>query len=250
MLHYEITGNAGEDLVLLHGFMENNSIWSEMEPTLLKKFRLIKMDLPGHGQSSVLGEKHSMELMADEVYKTLSQLGVEKFHLLGHSMGGYVSLAYAEKFENQLQSLTLFFSTPLADSEEKKETRKKSIKVIEENFNSFVNASIPNLFDGDQLSQLKTKVELAKEIAKSTPIDGVTSAIRGMMERPNRIKVIETFPRKILVIAGEKDNAVNTSDLLKNLPNQENLKVHVLPCGHNGHWELPEVCAHIIVQEL
>lgn len=250
MLHYEIIGNASENLVLLHGFMENNSIWSEMEPTLLQRFRLIKLDLPGHGQSKVLGEKHTMELIADEVHKTLSHLEVEKFHLLGHSMGGYASLAYAEKYENQLQSLTLFFSTPLADSDEKKETRKRSIRVIEENFNSFVNASIPNLFDSKKLTQLKTKIELAKEIAKSTPIEGVTAAVRGMMERPNRTQILERFSRKILVIAGEDDNAVNTPDLLKNLPNKENLKVHVLPCGHNGHWELPEICADIIVKEL
>ncbi|MBP7172897.1 MAG: alpha/beta fold hydrolase [Cloacibacterium sp.] len=250
MLHYEISGNAPQDLVLLHGFMENNTIWSDMESQLSEKFRLIKIDLPGHGKSETLSSIHTMELMAEEVKKVTDSLGITQINLLGHSMGGYVSLAFAKKYRTDMKSLSLFFSTPLPDSESKKEIRRKSITLIEENFSSFVNASIPNLFDSDKKEDLKDKIKRAKEIAVSTPVKGVTAAVRGMMDRPNRTDILEKFEGKTLIILGEKDNAVSTQDVLKIIPEKENIKVHVLNCGHNGHWEKPNECAEIITKEL
>ena len=126
MLNFEISGNGKENLVLLHGFMENLSIWSEMEKSISEHFTLIKIDLPGHGKSEVLKEIHTMEFMAEEVKKVTDHLEIDHFHLLGHSMGGYTSLAFAEKFPKKLKSLTLFFSTYFADDAEKKEQRQKS----------------------------------------------------------------------------------------------------------------------------
>ena len=114
MLNYEISGAGKEKLVLLHGFMENLMIWEEMETHLSEDFTLIKIDLPGHGLSKIYREIHTMELMAEEVKKLTDHLKLENFHLLGHSMGGYVSLAFAEKFPETLKSLTLFFSTYFA----------------------------------------------------------------------------------------------------------------------------------------
>ena len=138
----------------------------------------------------------------------------------------------------------------MADSSEKKEIRRRSIKLIEENFSSFVNASIPNLFDENRKEELEDKIKQAKEIAISTPVRGVTAAVKGMMERPDRTPVLEKFGKKILIIAGEKDNAVSTEDLLKTIPKGEKIKIHVLNCGHNGHWEKPKECAEIITKEL
>ena len=109
MLNYEISGTGKENLVLLHGFMENLMIWTDMEPYLAKDFTLIKIDLPGHGLSKIYREIHTMELMAEEVKKLTDHLKLENFHLLGHSMGGYVSLAFADTFSASLKSFTLLF---------------------------------------------------------------------------------------------------------------------------------------------
>ena len=103
MLHYNISGRGKEVLVLLHGFMENSSIWADMEGFLSKDFRLIKVDLPGHGLSEVKTSPQTMEMMADEVKATLDSLNLRAVHLLGHSMGGYVSLAFAEKYPEMLR---------------------------------------------------------------------------------------------------------------------------------------------------
>lgn len=250
MLNYEISGNGKENLVLLHGFMENLLIWEEMEEKLSKDFTLIQIDLPGHGLSKIYSDVHSMELNAEEVKKVTDKLKLGKFHLLGHSMGGYTSLAFAEKFPDDLKSLTLFFSTYFADDEEKKEQRRKSFRIIKEAFRTYVNAGIPNLFNENEKDILEGKIDLAKEIALSTKPDGVLAAVKGMMERTDKKSVMEKFEGKILVIAGKYDNAVKTDVMLKNLPEKTNIKSYLLDCGHNGHWEKPAICAEIINTEL
>ena len=250
MLHYEISGNGKKPLVLLHGFMENTTIWNEMEAHLSKDFTLIKIDLPGHGKSKVYQEIHTVELMAEKVKEVIDALKLEKINLLGHSLGGYVSLAFAEKFPEILESMTLFFSTTVADDEEKKQIRKRSIAVIDENFETFVKTSIPNLFSNNEKDILEGKIELAKNIAKSTNKEGVKAAQLGMAERLDRTEILENLDAKILIIAGKYDNAVKTENLLKIIPEKTNIKTYVLDCGHNGHWEKPTICAEIINTEL
>lgn len=250
MLNFEISGKGKENLVLLHGFMENLSIWEDLEKSISQDFTLIKIDLPGHGKSEILGEIHTMELMAEEVKKVTDHLKMERFHLLGHSMGGYTSLAFAEKFADNLKSLTLFFSTYFADDEEKKMQRQKSLRIIKESFKNYVNAGIPNLFNANEKDILEGKINLAKEIALSTKNDGVLAAVKGMIERTDKSDVLKNFEGKILIIAGKHDNAVNTKKTLENLPDKTNIKSYLLDCGHNGHWEKPEICVSVINTEL
>jgi pimeloyl-ACP methyl ester carboxylesterase len=245
-----MSGNGKEILVLLHGFMENLEIWEDLEHYLSKKFSLLKIDLPGHGKSEIAAEIQTMELMTEHVKKVIDLLNLKKIHILGHSMGGYVSLAFAEKYPEVLKSLTLFFSTYLADDDEKKEQRRASFKIIENAFPHYVNAAIPNLFNLNELNILENKIEFAKKIALSTGNLGALACVKGMIERPDRKAVIENFEKKILVISGNRDNAVKTENVIKNLPNKTNIKSYVLECGHNGHWEKPSICAEIINTEL
>lgn len=249
MLNYEIYGTGSQNLVLLHGFMENLLMWDDMTPLLSKRFRLIKIDLPGHGRSDLYAQTHTMELMAEKVKEVTDALGLNTFHLLGHSMGGYVSLAFAEKYAHSLASLTLFFSTALPDDEEKKQIRHRSLGIIDQAFSMFVNNSIPNLFNPNERDVLKDKIELAKTLALSTNPEGVKAAQRGMIERPNRVAILEQFNKKILIISGRHDGAVK-NEWLTELPQQSNLKIYSLDCGHNGHWEKPEICAAIVNTEL
>lgn len=250
MLNYEISGSGKEHLVLLHGFMENLTIWEEMATTLSDQFTLIKIDLPGHGLSKVYSEIHTMSLMATEVKKVTDSLNIEKFHLLGHSMGGYTTLAFAEKFPGVLKSITLFFSSYFADDDEKKEQRQKSLRIIKEAFPAYVNAGIPNLFNPNEKDFLEGKIEHAKKIALSTNNDGVLAAVKGMIERTDKTSVLKNFEGKILIISGKHDNAVKTDLVLNHLPDKTNIKSYLLDCGHNGHWEKPSICAEIINTEL
>lgn len=249
MLNYTISGTGKEDLVLLHGFMEDLTIWDEMEQKLSKNFRIIKIDLPGHGKSETLSNT-SMETMAEKVKEVLDHLETSELHILGHSMGGYVSLAFAEQFPKDLKSLTLFFSTVLADDEEKKETRRKSLKMIEENLEAYVDASIPGLFSEYERDLMEEKISLAKKIALATNKQGAKNAQLAMAERPDRTEILDKLDAKILIIAGKHDNAVKTDALMNSTPNKTNIKTYILDCGHNGYWEKPAICAEIINTEL
>lgn len=250
MLNYEIEGKGTENLVLLHGFMENLSIWDDMIPFLSENFRLIKIDLPGFGKSDVVAEVQTSEIMADEIKKVTDELALTEFHLLGHSMGGYISLAFAEKYPEFLKSFTLFFSTYFADDDVKKETRKKGLRIIKENLRAFVNAGVPNLFNPNEHDILESKIKLAKETAYQSPVEGVLASQKGMIERADRKTILENFEGKILVISGKHDSAVNTKKTIENLPDRTNIKSYILDCGHNGHWEKPAICAAIINTEL
>ena len=250
MLNFEKKGNGKETLVLLHGFMENLSIWHDIESYLSKDFTLLKIDLPGHGKSDILAEVHTMELMADEVKKVIDNQNLENFHLLGHSMGGYTSLAFAEKFPENLKSLTLFFSTYFADDEEKKEQRIKSYRIIKDAFPHYARAGIPNLFNQNERDVLEGKIETALETALSTNNLGALACVKGMVARTDKKHILENLEAKILVIAGKHDNAVKTDKTINNLPDRTNIKSYVVDCGHNGHWEKPSICAEIINTEL
>ncbi|WP_300671229.1 alpha/beta hydrolase [Soonwooa sp.] len=250
MLHYEISGKGRETLVLLHGFMENLEIWNDMIPHLSEDFQLVKVDLAGFGKSAPIADAQTMDLMAEEVKKLTDYLEVESFHLLGHSMGGYISLAFAEKYPQLLKSFTLFFSTYFEDDDEKKNVRLKSLRVIKDNYKAYANAGIPNLFGPDAKHNKKDKIELAKQIAYTANIDGVLACQKGMIERPDRKSVLENFNGKMLLLAGRFDNAVNSIKTISELPDRENISAYLLNCGHNGHWEKPSICAEIINTEL
>lgn len=250
MLNFERKGNGKETLVLLHGFMENFSIWSDMEPHLSDNFSLLKIDLPGHGQSEIIAEVQTMELMAEEVKKVLDHENITKIHLLGHSMGGYVSLAFAEKHPEYLKSLTLFFSTYFPDDTEKKEQRIKSYRIIKDAFAHYARAGVPNLFNPNEKDILEGKIETALEVALSTNNLGALASVKGMVERTDKKHIMENLEAKILVLAGKHDNAVKTETMIKHLPDRTNIKSYILDCGHNGHWEKPKICAEIINTEL
>ena len=125
---YSTFGNPESPAVmLLHGYLESMEIWEDMACELQNDFFVITPDIPGHGLSEVIGETHTMEEMAEVIRMILEELSIQKIHLAGHSMGGYITLAFKELFPGRLLSYTLFHSHCYADSEEKKLNRDKEI---------------------------------------------------------------------------------------------------------------------------
>ena len=143
---YYTEAGKGRAIVLLHGFMESLHIWDDYAKELSKRYRVICIDLPGHGKSDCFGYVHSMELMADAVNAVLEKLNLRKIFLAGHSMGGYTGLAFAEKYPDKIKGLCLFHSTANADSEERKENRNRALEIVKKNHKKFINQIIPLWF--------------------------------------------------------------------------------------------------------
>ncbi len=232
-INFDVSG-SGDAIVLLHGYLENLSIWDDYSNKLSKEFRVLRLDLPGHGKSQCDRESITMDFMAESVSALMNHLNIPRAVIVGHSMGGYAALAFAEKYPEKLAGLCLFHSTPNADSAEKKLSRKSDIDlVINGRSDVIINRNIPNLFAGDNLGKFNSEVERAKIIANSTSDKGILGALKGMAERPDRNAVFENLPCPTMMIFGRKDNLIL-------LPVAEALaerhkKARTVFLNHSGH---------------
>ncbi|MBN1416229.1 MAG: alpha/beta hydrolase [Bacteroidales bacterium] len=207
---HALSEGDGFSLVLLHGYLESMNIWDDFAARLKQHFRVIRMDLPGHGESGPVAPAHSMEIMAESVKTVLDALSVNKCLLVGHSMGGYVTLAVAEAMMEKLYGFCLFHSTPFADNDEKKANRDREIELVQKGKKELIiNSNIPKGFADDNLLKFQTHVAKAISIALKTPDDGIIAALRGMKSRCDRSSVIQNSPVPVLWILGEKDNYIN-----------------------------------------
>jgi len=234
-LSFSDTGK-GTAVVLLHGFLENSSMWKQLTPELSKRNRVIAIDLLGHGNSDCLGYVHPMELFAETVEAVLKHLRIRKCILIGHSLGGYVALAFAEKQPQKVKGLCLLNSTSNEDDESRKILRTRANKMIQNNFVAMVRMSFTNLFGEKSRTLYKKELEAALDEALQTPIQGYMAGQEGMKIRPNRNHVLSENNFKKLIIIGENDPVLNPQISL-----EEATKTHsealLFPDGHMSHIE-------------
>lgn len=223
-------------IVLLHGFLENSTMWKYLAPVLEKKYRVVCIDLLGHGQSDSLGYVHKMEDMADAVHQVLHDLKIRKAVFVGHSMGGYVSLAFAELYPEMMKGLVLMNSTSRADSEERILNRTRAIKAVKQNYVAAVRMSIANLFSEENRELLIDEIEWVKNEALQTPLQGIIAAQEGMKLRNDREVILHFAPYPILLILGKKDPVLNYEE---NKEQIENTAVQLVTFndGHMSHIE-------------
>ncbi|WP_220760905.1 alpha/beta fold hydrolase [Flavobacterium sp. UMI-01] len=195
----------GTAVVLLHGFLENQKMWDTLKPEFSKKNRVITIDLLGHGETECMGYVHTMEDQADIVHAVLTQLRIRKAVFVGHSMGGYVALAFAELYPDSVKGLVLLNSTSRADSEERKLNRDRAIKAVKQSYANFISLSIANLFSEDNRERLATQIETVKKEALKTPLQGIVAALEGMKIRLDREVLLHLTPYPKMLILGQKD---------------------------------------------
>ena len=231
----------GRVIVLLHGFLGSLEVWEEFSTKLSKRFRVISIDLPGHGETPCIGYIHTMELMAQCVKAVMDSLELRKYIVVGHSMGGYVALAFAELFSQNVSGLCLFHSTAMPDSEEKKKNRSREIEIVKTDHKQFVSELIPKLFAQSAISLLKAQVDKAQQIAINTPKEGIVAALRGMKERPSREMVLKNTKYPVLFIIGKQDVILAWENLLllTSLP-KRSFNIVLEHAGHMGFYEAPD----------
>lgn len=234
-LHFSDTG-SGSPVVLLHGFLANQSMWNTLVPHIAKTHRVICIDLLGHGQSGDISETHTMEDMADAVKTITNHLQLDCITLIGHSMGGYVSLAFAEAYPNMVKGLCLMNSTAAADSEQKKQNRDRAIEAVKQNHKRFIRLTIPNLFAKTSQTIFKTDVNMCIEQALKMAPQSIVAALNGMKQRKNRSEFFINASFNKMMIVGRNDPILNYHDLKKQTKKSD-INVVELEGGHMSHIE-------------
>ncbi len=241
-IYFEEHG-SGNPLVLLHGFPESVKIWYDYKEKLSDSFRLILIDLPGHGRSGMIDETHTMELMADSVKAVLDHLNVSSAVVIGHSMGGYVALALARKHARMLKGLGLFHSTSLADSDEAKQARDRAIEAVKQNHTKFLFGFIPELFAPETKDIFQSEIQNLIDEASNMKPAGILAAQKGMKERTSTLDVLINASFPVMFIAGQKDSRVPFENVWVQMALTETAYSLILRnVGHMGFIEAKIQC--------
>ncbi len=234
----------GFPLVFLHGYLESKEVWEDFSKKF-PGFQVIMPDLPGHGESSVYGDTHTMDFMAKSVKNILDVEGIEKCIIFGHSMGGYVAEAFARLFPENLEGLGLIHSSIYADNEEKKQNRLREIEIIKQGkLNIVVANMLPNLIAEQNKPVVEKTLNLLVERAKGFDPNGVIAVLNGMRLRPEH-KIDAALPT--LLVGSDSDNFISVEAYNKMA--QENPSIQfemILGCGHASFLEKPGECSEIV----
>lgn len=233
----------GYPIILLHGFGETSEIFEYQIEYLKKYYTIIVPEVPGTPHSQLPEETMTMELIADFVLEILKQEKIEKTILLGHSMGGYATLAFAEKYEKYLDAFGLIHSTAFADSDEKKENRKKSIRLIQnEGKDIFLKTMTSNLYSEKSRNLIPDLIEKHTHAALSIPAENLIAYYNAMIERPDRTHVLKSTNLSVLLVAGKEDNLIPFQDIITQATFPRMSKLSLFnEIGHTSMYENPQI---------
>ena len=236
-IHYSSQGN-GPVLILLHGFLESLEIWDNFASTLSRDFTVVRIDLPGHGKSDTVAAVHTMELMAESVKTVIDHLDINSCVVAGHSMGGYASLAFAEKYPDSIKGLVLFHSQASPDSAEARENRNRTINIVKKNRSGFIRQFIPELFDPRNVAQYTAHIDNLISIASEVNNESIIAALEGMKERKGWLDLLLHTDKPILFIIGKQDSRIPYQQVMEQACIPAHSEVLLLDIvGHMGFIE-------------
>ncbi len=229
-------------IVLLHGYCGSSSYWEKVLPYIMEIGEVIVPDLRGHGSSTApKAGVYEMTDMADDLAMLLETLGEKQAVVVGHSLGGYVTLAFAEKYASKLRALGLVHSTALPDAEAAKANRNRAAETIDtEGIGAFVEGLVPKLFAPAHAETMKAMIEEAKAIGRGTAPEAAIAAAMGMKARPDRSDVLRNAALPVLLVAGQADGVVPQERTLVEQAGPAARKALIENCGHMSMYEQPE----------
>lgn len=237
-------------VVLLHGYLESLMVWEDFIPHLYKQLRVVTLDLPGHGISVVNGECHTMEYLADVVADLMASLGVERYTVVGHSMGGYVALAVAEKYADRLDGVVLLSSTPNPDTDEKRENRRREIELVKSGKKDLLARVAPEAgFAVVNRPRMKDYIADLTEQVHLTEEEGIVALLNGMIERKDQNEMLQKSAIRQLFILGKQDGYIPMEVAEAMVVRHPQAEVAWLEeSGHMGFLEQPEACAEALLK--
>ena len=249
-LHIADSGVGEKCVVLLHGYLESMYVWDDFTSLLTPSVRVITVDIPGHGISEVKGEVHTMEMVADVLHEMLNSLGIEKLTMVGHSMGGYVSLAFCARYPEQLEGLVLLSSSPNPDTDLKKENRRREIALVRAGKKDALARVAPEAgFAEHNRRRLKSYIDDLVECVHITEDDGIVALLGGMIERVDQNEMLRKCDVLQLFIMGKHDAYIPVEAAEAIIANNPQAEVAWLEnSGHMGFIEEPEACAEALLK--
>jgi pimeloyl-ACP methyl ester carboxylesterase len=241
---------TGTPVVLLHGYLESSEVWHSFAQRLSEKFRVITVDLPGHGMSDSYGATHTMEFMSNVVKELLDSLSIKRVFLTGHSLGGYVALAFLELFRDSLTGYCLFHSQPFPDAPETIEKRMREIALsMEGKQEMFYPENVKRMFATRNLEIFSEAVRNSTEIASRLTAQGIIAVLNGMIARPSRLSLIEQGCVPFLWILGAMDNYIPCEVIQSRVKLPPDAKAVVLKnSGHMGFVEEEDKSVEVITE--
>lgn len=235
-------------IVLLHGYLEGLEVWEDMAKHLGKYAYTVFMDMPGHGVSGT-AEVNSMELVADVVADLCKQFNITTCLLVGHSMGGYATLAFAKKYPEMLSGLCLFHSTPNPDTEEKKANRDREVALLEAGKKEMlVRTSIPNMFAPDNIKRMSERIAEIEAMANISEDEGLIACLKGMKIREDMNEMLSKFEKPHLFILGKYDQYISweaAQAMIERFPKAKSLVLE--KSGHCGFFEEPAITTEQLI---
>lgn len=242
------TRKGEKTIMLLHGYLESLDVWEDFAGLLSKEYRIVTMDLPGHGISQVMGPIHTMSFLADTVVGVLDELEIDKAIIVGHSMGGYVALQTLRLHPERMEGLVLLSSTPNPDSPEKLADRDREIALVEKGHKDLLAPTAAKAgFAPDNLRRMADEVAFLEEQVLVAEPEGVVALLRGMKEREDSNELLRNSSLPQLFILGRKDGYIPVERAEAMVANHPQAKVVWLEnSGHLGYFEEPEATAAAI----
>ena len=238
-INYEVTG-SGPVVVLIHGFLESLEIWTEFTEILSEEFTVVSVDLPGHGRSGIMGETHTITMMADVVLSVCNYLSIDSFLICGHSMGGYVALDLASRYPLKVSGIVLFHSHAAPDDETARTNRDRTINIVKLNHSGFIHEFIPDLFAEANREILAPAIEIMRNRAAATSTKAVVAALEGMKMREGSIEFLTQTNIPIYFVMGKDDSRMPYNKIMAQAmlcKHSETLLLHDV--GHMGFLEAP-----------
>ncbi len=238
---------TGKPVILIHGFLENQKMWDGVVENLKEDHQVFTLDLFGHGKTDGLCDVHTMEQQATLVKDLMDRQKIIKATIIGHSMGGYISLAFAELFPEKVAGLGLLNSHPFADNFEKQEARERAIKTVKRNYKAYVTAAIPSFFAPENREKYKKEIQkLVAEALQMTP-ENIIAALKGMKLRKDRSELFckrQHYPK--LWIVGKKDPLIELDKIRGLAENCKGTDYIELGAGHMSYVENKEEMPQVI----
>jgi len=232
----------GTPILFIHGYPLSKTMWEPQVKGLSSSFRVITLDLRGHGESDAPLWLYTMELFADDLRALLDYLSIDQVVLTGFSMGGYITFAFYRKYRNRVKALVLADTRPQADSPEGKQGRFKSAQMAyKEGAGPIADAMVPKLLTPQSVQSRPDLVQIVRRAIAGTPVAGIVGDLMAMAERPDSVPLLSEIICPTLILVGEQDGLTPPADAKLMAEKIKKAQLEIIPsAGHLSNLEQPD----------